>query len=471
NVRRLPQDYPVNHADSPIEPLMYNAVGGSTIIWGAHFPRFHPSDFRVRSLDGVASDWPVSYEQLEPFYDLNDRMMGIAGMAGDPAYPPKAPRQTRPLPLGKLGDTMAAGFEKLGWHWWPSDAAILTERYDGRDECNNGGSCHIGCARRAKASVDVTYWPKAVAKGAVLKDRCRVREVTLGRDGMADGVVYYDINGQVHHQKARIVVLACNAVGTPRLLLNSTSGLFPNGLANSSGLVGKKLMLHPLAMATGVFDADLEAHKGPTASIIFSHEFYETDLRRGFVRGFSLQVLRSLGPVHVANGGFGGHVVPWGERHRHVFSERFGRTIAMNVMAEDLPEAHNQVSLDPDLTDSDGIPAPKVTYKLGENSRKMLEFGASRASEVMVAAGAKEVLVNPLRRGMAAHLMGTAAMGSNGTKSVVDGRGRCHDVKNLFIIDGSIFATAGAGNPTSTIQAMALFIADNMRRDSRHLLD
>jgi len=229
NVRRLPQDYPVNDAASPIAPLMYNAVGGSTIHWSAHFPRFRPSDFRVRSLDGVADDWPIDYATLEPFFDLNDRMMGVAGITGDPAYPPKSPRQTPPIPLDTLGVTMARGFDRLGWHWWPSDSAILTRDYDGRRACVNCGPCDLGCPIGAKASTDVTYWPKALASGARLVTRARVREITLGPDGLADGAVYYDREGRVHAQKARAVVLAANGIGTPRLLLNSRSARFPDG--------------------------------------------------------------------------------------------------------------------------------------------------------------------------------------------------------------------------------------------------
>ena len=299
NFRRLPEDYPVNDSESPIAPLMYNAVGGSTIHWGAHFPRFHPSDFRVKTLDGVADDWPVSYRQLEPFFDLNDRIMGIAGITGDTAYPEKSPRQTPPIPLGRLGDTVASGLDKLGWHWWPSDSAVLTAAYDGRAACNNCGPCDIGCTRRAKASTDVTYWPKAVAKGAVLQTHARVREVTVGKDGLADGVVYYGADGQVHRQDARVVVMACNGIGTARLLLNSRSPSFPDGLPNSSGLVGKNLMFHPYAMVTGVFEEMLESYKGPTGLSLICHEFYETDLSRGFVRGYGFQVLRSSG----VNGG------------------------------------------------------------------------------------------------------------------------------------------------------------------------
>ena len=182
NVRKLPQDYPVNDAGSPIAPLMYNAVGGSTIHWSAHFPRFRPSDFRVRTLDGVADDWPLDYARLEPYFELNDRMMGVAGIVGDPGYPPKPPRQTPPIPLDTLGTTAARGFDRLGWHWWPSDSAILTRDYDGRRACINCGPCDLGCPTGAKASTDVTYWPKALALGARLETRARVREITLGPD-------------------------------------------------------------------------------------------------------------------------------------------------------------------------------------------------------------------------------------------------------------------------------------------------
>jgi choline dehydrogenase-like flavoprotein len=471
NVRGLPADYPVNDAESPIAPLMYNAVGGSTIHWSAHFPRFHPSDFRVRSLDGVADDWPLTYAHLEPFYDLNDGMMGVAGVTGDPAYPPKSPRQTPAIPLGKLGITMVRGFETLGWHWWPSDSAILTQPYDGRQACNNCGPCDIGCQRGAKASVDITYWPKALAHGAVLKTHARVREITVNRHGLADGVIYYDAQGRVHEQKAHLVVLACNGIGTARLLLHSRSRLFPHGLANSSGLVGRHLMFHPYAMVTGIFEEPLEGYKGPNGCSLLSQEFYETDLSRGFVRGYTFQIVRGFGPVATALGGIVRQPVPWGTEHRRVFEARFDRTITVSICGEDLPEPHNQVVLDDTLTDSDGIPAPKVIYKMSDNSLKLMAHGVARATEVLQAAGAKEVQVNPLLRPAGWHLMGTARMGTHRGNSVVDAHGRCHDVKNLFIIDGSIFVTSAAVNPTSTIQALALYLADYIKRNARSLLD
>src|SRR5512144_3195819 len=222
NTRGRKEDYPVNDVSSPIAVSMFNAVGGSTIMYAAHFPRFHPGDFKVRTLDGVADDWPIDYQLLEPYYDVNARMMGVSGLAGDPAYPPK----TVPLPpvaLGKLGETLARGFNRLGWHWWPSDSAITTREYEGRAACINAGTCLSGCAQGAKASTDITYWPPALRQGVTLRTRCRVREITLGPNGMADGVIDYDGEGVERRQKAHVVVLACNGIGTPRLLLNSKS--------------------------------------------------------------------------------------------------------------------------------------------------------------------------------------------------------------------------------------------------------
>jgi choline dehydrogenase-like flavoprotein len=470
NGRGRPEDYPVNDSDSPIHASMFNAVGGSTILYAAHFPRFHPGDFRVRSLDGVADDWPLDYETLAPHYDTNARMMGVSGLAGDPAYPPKQV-PLPPVPLGVLGETLARGFNKLGWHWWPSDSAIATREYEGRAPCINLGPCIMGCAQGAKGSTDVTYWPVALRRGVRLKTRCRVREVTVSEDGMADGVVYYDEDGVERAQRAEVVVLACNGIGTPRLLLNSTSRLFPDGLANRSGLVGRNLMFHPYALVTGIFGERLEGYKGPTGCCIMSQEFYETDPARGFLRGYSFEMLRGMGTVSTVLWGMSTGRIPWGEDHHRAYGELFDRTAGMVVICEDLPEPDNRVTLDPELVDGNGIPAPKITYRLSDNSERMLEHACARGREVLEAAGALETVADaPL--GVAGwHLMGTARMGTDPSRSVVNEWGRCHDVRNLFIVDGSIFVTSAAVNPTNTIQALALHIAESIKRNLANLFD
>lgn len=469
NARRAPADYPVNEVDSPIRIANWNGVGGGTVLYAGHFPRFHPSDFRVRTLDGVADDWPIDYRTLEPYYELNDRMMGISGLAGDPAYPPK-PAVMRPLPLGRSGARIAAAFNELGWHWWPSDSAVATEDYEGRARCINLGHCLHGCAQGAKASTDITYWPLAIRAGVELRTGCRVREIVSRPDGMAAGVHYIDAAGQAQFQPAEVVVMACNGVGTPRILLNSKSVQHPDGFANSSGLVGRNLMFHPYASITGVFDDELDGYRGPS-NTLWSQEFYETDPARGFVRGFTYEMTRGRGPLATALGGtFAGHI-PLGPGHHAAFRRRFNRISGMVAICEDLPEAHNTVTLDPALTDAHGIPAPKVTYRVSENSRRMLDFAIARGSEVLRAAGARDLMTEaPIAVG-GWHLMGTARMGTDPARSVVNEWGRAHDAKNLFIVDGSVFVTSAGVNPTSTIQAVALWVADNIKRRLADLFD
>ena len=382
NVRGLPEDYPVNDSESDVTPLMYNAVGGSTIHWTAHTPRFHPSDFRVKSLDGVADDWPLTYEELEPWYDLNDRMMGCSGIAGDPANPPRAERPMPPLPLGPDGEAVARAFDELGWHWWPSDNYINSTRYDGRPACNNCGPNTYGCVVRAKASTDVTYLPKGQEMGVEIRTKSRVTEITTGPDGRVTGAGYIDSNGDRVHQPARSVIMAANGIGTPRLLLLSKSDRHPDGLANSTGLVGKNLMFHPYSIVTGFLPDMTENFKGPLGNKILSQEFYETDPRRDFVRGYTYQIVRSSGPGLTALGLFA-PPVSWGESHHEEFASRFGKGVSLAVISEDLPELHNCVTLDESLTDSDGIPAPRVQYKLSSNTKKMLDHGTRNGIRVL----------------------------------------------------------------------------------------
>ena len=463
NVRRASADYPVNNADSDIAVANYNGVGGGTILYAAHFPRLHPSDFKAFTLDGVADDWPISYETLAPFYELNDRMMGVSGLAGDPAYPSKHPPMP-PIPLGRSGTALARGYNALGWHWWPADCAINTQNYEGRDKCINLGLCGSGCAQGAKGSVDVTYWPKAIRQGVHLKTSCRVREITVGSDGMASGAVYFDEYGIEQHQSAQMVVIACNGIGTPRLLLNSSSSLFPDGLANSSGLVGRNLMFHPYAIVEARFEEQLDGSRGPTKGIQ-SHEFYETDPSRDFVRGFSIEMHRGHGPVTTALLGMMGKRIPWGAGHHDAYSKLSDRVMAIAAVCEDLPEETNRVILDEAMTDSSGIPAAKIKYRISENSHKMMAFAAERGRELFEAAGAAKILRVQTPLPIAGwHNLGTARMGNDPGTSVVNAWGRAHDVKNLFVIDGSLFVTSGGVNPTPTIQALALYIADTIKQ-------
>ena len=467
NVRQGPADYPVDDADAAIKPLFYNAVGGSTILWGAHFPRFRPSDFRVRTLDGVADDWPISYEDLAPYYAINDQMMGVSGLSGDPGNPPREARQMPPVPPGPAGMRMAAAFDRLGWHWWPCDAAINTRAYGaGRGLCNNCGPCDLGCPRQARSSADITYWPQALAAGARLVTGARVFEVETDPQGRATGVAWYGRDGVVRRHRAAVVALAANGLGTARLMLLSRSRRFPDGLANDTGLVGRRLMHHPTGLVTARFAEPMAGHKGPFAVSILSQQFYETDPARGFVRGYQMQLVRSDGPVGTACGGYLPRL-PWGTAHHAAFRASFGHTASLTVTTEDLPRLDNRVTLSDRLVDSNGIPAPKISYTLDDNTRAMIDHGIASATRAFTEAGAVEMVPQKLVSHAGFHLLGTACMGADPGASVVDAASRAHAVPNLVILDGSVFTTAAALNPTSTLQALALRAADLLIRDRR----
>lgn len=455
NLRKRKEDYPVTtDGTNPPFIMMFNAVGGSTIHWQGIFPRFHPSDFKVKTLDGIADDWPISYWDLEPYYDLNDKMIGVSGVAGDPANPPRSPRQTPPLPLGKMGNTLVKGFEKLGWHWWVNDHGIISKQYKDRAPCMLHGKCMFGCPMGAKATTDRTYWPLAIEKGAEIRTWSRVKEVTIDKNGKAKGAIYFDKDGNTQEIKAKVVVVCCNGIGTPRLLLNSKSSLFPDGLGNSNGLIGKNFMVHPALFINGIFDDVMDGHIGPMGSPLFSHEFYETNKSRGFDRGYMLYGERTFGPLSQTRN------IPWGDKHHETFSEIFPHQAGLTVLADDLPEETNTVELDNEVVDSNGIAAAKVTYSLSENSKRMLTHASQKATEVLEAAGAKKVIVPPPTN--MAHLMGTARMGTNEQNSVVDKNNKVHNVPNLYVVDGSSFTTGAGVNPTSTIMALALRTADKI---------
>ena len=461
NVRRGPADYPIVDAASPIKPLLYNGVGGSTIMWSTMHPRFHPSDFRVRTLDGVGDDWPLTYDELAPYYDLNDRMMGVSGLAGDTAYPPRPARPFGPLGLTGGGRTLAEAMDRLGWHWWPAERSQISAPSGDRQACNNCGWCEAGCPRRAKGSTDVTYWPAALAAGAVLKTGARVFEITVDDQGRATGAHYFDASGNIRHKAADKVVMAANGIGTPRLLLLSVSKLFPDGLANSSGLVGRNLMFHPIANVTGVFDTMINGHTGNSTVSLYCQQFYETDPTRGFARGFMMAGLRSQGPMVTATGGWA-KPLAWGESHHRDFMALAGRTGSISILCEDLPDERNHVGIDASVCDAWGIPSASLHYQIDQNSERMLAYGMARAREALVEAGARDVVDKALLSEAGFHLMGTAKMGSDPARSVTDRWGRSHDVPNLYIVDGSLFVTSAAVNPTPTIQALALRIADHL---------
>lgn len=462
NERQLPADYPVNVDAADVYPIMFNGVGGGSVVYGAHWMRLLPSDFRVRTMDGICDDWPIGYEDLAPFYAEVDEFIGVAGLGGDPAYP-EHQYPLPPLPLGPAGLRAAEGMNKLGWHWWPGTNAISSWPFRHMAQCVRWGVCERGCPAGAKASFDLAYWPHATAAGARLITGARVARIELDGRGHANGAVWLDGDDNEHRVRSNAVILAANGIGTPRLMLMSGQHS-SDGLGNSSGLVGRNLMMHPNCGVTGVYGEELESWNGPAGQLIYSLEFYETDLERGFYRGAKWNLMPIPGVLSVLELY---RDLPfeqrWG-RSVHELSRQAGKILNWVANVEDLPEESNRVTLDRELTDSSGLPAPVVSYRISENTQRDIDFSLDRMREAHEAAGAAQTFDIPLWVDAPGHLLGTARMGDDPRTSVVDSFGRSHDIPNLFIVDGSVMVTSGGVNPTATIAALAL-------RSAGHLAD
>jgi choline dehydrogenase-like flavoprotein len=426
-------------------------VGGGSVHWAAFAPRFHPSDFRVYSDDGVGTDWPMSYWDLKPYYELLEREIPVAGPAwfpwGDPHGHPYGPH-----PLGGVGDVLVRGCTQLGIRSVAGGpVAILSASHGDRPHCIYRGFCLQGCKVGAKASTLITHVPDAITHGAEIRAHSLAARIGLREDGRADGVLYLDREGKEHFQRARAVIVAGYAIETPRLLLNSACPGHRHGLANSSGTLGKFLMAQAGNVVAGRFEELIRLYKAPPAHAL-SEEFYETDPRRDFARGFAVQ---TVGPLPVA---FAKQMVAaigaWGWGMRRVMMD-YNHWATLGVLGEILPWEDNRVEL-AEEKDQHGLPVAKVTFNLHDNDKKLIEFGKNKVMEIMWAAGATQVV----QESRFAHLVGAARMGNDPSTSVVDKFGRTHDIANLFVCDGSILPTQGSANPGLTIQALAARTAD-----------
>ena len=448
NTRKLPSDYPIDTTSE--DTLMWNGVGGSTLVYTAVWPRFRPSDFRKGVEHGLAPDWPLTYEDLALYYDASDAMIGIGGYEGDPAIPARGPFSVPPPAHGALGIRAGKALDRLGWHRWAMPQAILSEAFDGRPGCNNCSACQSGCPTGALHDVSLTLWPKAIAAGARLVPNARVEQIETS-NGRATGAVYVDLmTGVRQRQNADLVILCGNGVGTARLLLLSANSGQPRGLANSSDQVGRNLMHHVLSVVEAWVDEPLESHMGVICGSHISEEFAETDTSRGFVNGLTLHIIRLNGAGYQALGSHSRNRAPWGVGHH------------------DLPQASNRVTLSETQRDSSGLPAAHIHYRLHANDERLIRFGIDRALDIAKAADARDTKVNAFRTPSgdyfppAWHLLGTARMGADPASSVVNLWHQTWDVPNLYIVDGSSMPTAAAVNPTSTISALALRAATHL---------
>lgn len=428
-------------------------VGGGTVHWASFTPRLHPSDFETYTRDGVGADWPLRYADLKPYYELLERELPVSGPAYFPWGDPHGYIYSS-HPMGGVGDALIRGCAQLGIRVSAGGpVAILNGSRSDRPHCIYRGFCIQGCKVGAKASTLITHVPDAIDHGAEIRPNCMVHRVLLDGDRRASGVMYFDADGKECTQSARAVVVAGYAIETPRLLLNSACSGFENGLANSSGTVGRYLMAQAGNVILGSFDEPVRMYKAPPAHAL-TEEFYETDARRGFARGFAIQ---TVGPLPIA---FARQIAKakgvWGWGLRREMMD-YNHWAGFGLLGEILPHAENRVTLSEER-DAYGIPRAKSTFTLGENDKKLIAFGKQKTMEVMQAAGAREVV----QEARYAHLVGAARMGRDPTTSVVDEFGRTHDIGNLFVCDGSIMPTQGSANPGLTIMALAARIGDHL---------
>lgn len=446
-------------------------VGGSSVHFSGNFWRFREVDFIEASLLGsiagtTFSDWPITYDELEPYYTKVDWEVGVSGLQG-PWDPPRSrDYPCPPLPVKSSGVLLERASKQLGYTPYPAPVAILSQSHNGRPACIHCGFCNgFGCEVNAKSSSMVAMIPLALASGnCELRTGCTVSRVNTDESGRATEVVYWEEDGTEQSQRVNAIVLCANGAETPRLLLLSESSQFPDGLANSSGMVGKNLMFNGRSSAIGLFDEPINAHKSiPTTRVI--HDFYSLDPSLGFYGGGGIDARHPsrglpLGSA-LRSGRFSSQ--SWGSDYKKRLQEEFTHTVAFNGHSTSLPLASNTVTLDPDLRDVWGRPALRCTYKDHPDDLATALFFQERSLELLDAAGAKQTTTVPVSEAEGGvHLLGTCRMGNDSSNSVVDRFNRSHDVPNLFMCDGSSLVTGGRGQPTMTIMALAFRAADYM---------
>lgn len=453
--------------------VMYGrCVGGSSVHFTANFWRLHEVDFVERSKLGAIpgtgfADWPIRYEDLEPYYTKVEWEVGVSGLAGaSPFDPPRSkPYPMPPLPVKSSGVIFERAAKKLGYHPFPAPLAILSQPRPGRSACVNCGFClGFGCEVGAKSSSLASMIRVAEKTGKCeIRPNCYVHKIETNKNGRATGALYFDAKKNVVLQKAKAVVVSANGAETPRLLLLSASSQYPNGLANSSGLVGKYLMPNTGAVGFGVYDEPLNDYKGVAVSRIF-HDFYELDMAKvGFYGGGGVDARFDLGPIAYAMTGLPPGTPRWGKGFKSALSQNFTRTMQIFFHGTSLAVESNSFSLDPDVKDAWGLPALRMTFADHPNDLKFMDWMTERVMELLDASGAKQKWHQPVgSQQFAVHLLGTCRMGKDPQSSVINTDHQTHDVPNLFLCDGSSMVTSGRGQPTMTIQALAFRASDRI---------
>ncbi|MDS0475385.1 GMC family oxidoreductase [Natrinema sp. 1APR25-10V2] len=442
--------YPLNHARA-------RGVGGSTLHWQGMVMRLHEADFDSRSVRGVGADWPIDYDDLRPYYAAAERELGVAGAQDNPFAPPREEPHPMPAFPPSYSDSLfaeACDDLEIAMHSVPN--ARNSEGYDGRSACVGYGTCQPVCPSGAKYDATV-HVERAEQQGATVIDRVPVQRLEHTADEIT-AAVYATPDGEEHRQEADAFVIACGGVETPRLLLLSDSSRYPDGLANSSGLVGTFFMDHLFAGTGGVVDVPTrQNHVGFLTSE--SHQFYD-DADDEYAP-FKLEFFNYDGPSPVRMALTGND---WGDDLLERLRSSYGNHIGMGGLVEQLPREDSYVGLDPERTDDQGNPVPDVHWTVGDRALRTIERVNEIQERILAELGAEITWqVGPDTTGPAYHHMGTTRMGDDPGESVVGPDLQTHDLENCWIASSSVFPTGGAMNPTLTIAALALKAADHVR--------
>jgi choline dehydrogenase-like flavoprotein len=442
-------------------------VGGTVLHYSGESHRLHPDSLNLFSRFGVAAEWPFEYVVLEPFYQAAERAIGVAGPENDPRRPRSAPYPLPPHAMSYASKILGQGCRKMGLSWIPNPVASLSQPYDGRPPCNYCGQCSRGCPRLDKGTPDITLIPKALASGNCTLDTVsQVLSLETGDNDRVKAAIYTDMEGRSHRVEADLFVVACGAVETPRLLLNSAGPQAPDGLGNESGLVGRNFMETLFWAAAALHPEQLASYRGlPSDAVCW--DYNTPDAIPGVIGGarFSPATLEVdlSGPMAYARRVVGG----WGHQHKAGMRETFGRALAVSGNGESLPNPGSFIDLDPLEKDRFGFPKARIHSHLPEMELKRMDFMAKTCRSILKAAGAGELIEEYGSYDMFStiYVLGTCRMGTDPATSVVDPYCRSHRWRNLMITDASIFPSSGGGEaPSLSIYANSLRAAHYVKK-------
>lgn len=466
--------------DYALNQYRVKGIGGSSLHWRATAPRLHPEDFEMRSRYGVATDWPISYEDLAPFYLAAERELGVAGADHALGPPRRTPYPMSAHPPSRMDNILADAFASVGAELHPSPRAINSEPYDDRSECVGYGTCSPVCPSGAKYTAEA-HVDRAEEAGARIFPNAPVQELRHDHDGgrIVDAVFIRD--EETHRVTADQFVLAAGGVESPRLLLQSTSDSYPDGLANGSGQVGRYFSEHPLVglvgrvdeptgsdqigFETSMSEAFYSHDQGPDGSVILQVENLSGHSPPGTAldrRSHTGSMIRGDPLTPLQGDALGDDLLD------HV-QEEYGGRVRIEAMAEQLPVADNRVSLDPSRTDDYGNPVPDIDYTIDDRTQQTLANARSVLYDIFEEAGVYDIepVASPGDPYFVSHHLGTTRMGTDPGTSVVDEHLRTHELDNLYISSSGTFPTFGASPPTLTIAALTLRLANHLDRRLR----